>query len=300
MKSAIVTGATGTLGTALLSELIKNNIKVLVLCRKESKRNSLIPSSDLVEIRYCSLEEFEKIDNIKDEHYDIFFHLAWNGTTGAERENLYLQNLNVKYAMDAVALAKRFNCSVFVGAGSQAEYGRCNMKLDENTAVNPESGYGIAKFSAGYMTRRYAQKLGLKHIWVRILSLYGPNDNPNSLIMTLINKLKIGESPKLTLCEQTWDYLYSADAANAFYRLAEGGKSGKIYVLGSGETHPLKDYATMVRDKLAPRVNLNFGAIPYTKEQVMHLCADISELEKDVGWTPKTSFNDGIDKILKK
>ena len=54
----------------------------------------------------------------------------------------------------------------------------------------------------------------------------------------------------------------------------------------------------MIRDMTAPGKSLNFGSVPYGKNQVMYLCADIRELQEDIGFTPKYSFWEGIQETL--
>ncbi len=298
MKRVIITGATGAIGTALINELIENNIEVLVFARKGSSRNEKIPKSHLVTVKYCSLEDLADIQNDTGKTYDVFYHFAWGATTGEGRNDMYLQNLNVKYSLDAIGAAKRFGCTTFIGAGSQAEYGRSETDLSANTPTFPEMGYGMAKLCAGQMTRMHAHRMGLKHIWVRILSVYGPGDGENSLVMFTVNKLLAGEAPKLTKGEQMWDYLYNADAARAFLAIGEKGIDGKTYVLGGGNARPLADYIKDIRDVVSPNGELLLGANPYPENQVMYLKADISELTQDTGWTPNKNFKDGIKEIL--
>lgn len=293
-----MTGATGAVGMALVKELIDNDIEVLVFCRECSNRNNNIPNHPLVEMRYCSLEQLASVENDTGKTYDIFYHFAWDGTTGTARNDMYLQNSNVRYALDAVGAAHRFGCKKFIGAGSQAEYGRVEGVLKPNTPVFPETGYGIAKLCAGQMTREYAHQLAMEHIWVRILSIYGPNDGNQSMVMSAINKLKNGEVPQFTKGEQMWDYLYSGDAARAFRLLGEKGIDGKVYVLGSGQAKPLKEYIMELRDVVSPGAELGIGNVPYGEKQVMYLCADISELVADTGWRSKIQFNEGIKEIL--
>ncbi|ODA39140.1 NAD(P)-dependent oxidoreductase [Desulfosporosinus sp. BG] len=294
MKRAIITGATGSVGTALIQDLIENNIEVLVFCRERSKRNNHIPLHPLVQKKYCSLDQLAIVENDTGKDYDIFYHFAWDGTTGAARNDMYLQNQNVRYALDAVGAASRFGCYTFIGAGSQAEYGRVEGLLKPDTPAFPEMGYGIGKLCAGQMTREHAHQLGLKHIWVRILSVYGPNDGGQSMVMSTINKLKEGQIPRFTKGEQMWDYLYSGDAAKAFRLVGEQGIDGKTYVLGSGNAKPLAEYIQEIRDVVAPCSEIALGAIPYAARQVMHLQADISELEKDVGFDSQMPFASGI------
>lgn len=298
MKRAVITGATGAIGTALINELIENNIEILVFCRKDSPRNSHIPDSPLVAKKYCDLTDLKSVQNDTGESYDIFYHFAWAGTMGAARNDMYLQNKNVEYSIDAVEVAKRFGCHTFIGAGSQAEYGRVEGVLKPDTPVFPETGYGIAKLCAGQMTREYAHQLGMNHIWMRILSVYGPNDGAQSMVMSTINKLRVGKVPQFTKGEQMWDYLYSGDAATAFRLAGEQGIDGKTYVLGSGAVRPLAEYIADIRNIVKPDGKIELGAIPYGERQVMYLCSDTRELEQDTGWKPKTEFSIGIRNIL--
>lgn len=298
MRSAIISGATGAIGTALTKELVNQNIEVLILCRRDSKRIQNIIESPHVKVKYCALDELADVTNDTGREYDVFYHFAWAGAAGPGRNDMYMQNSNVKYALDAVAVAKKFGCKVFIGAGSQAEYGRVEGLLKPDTPTFPEMGYGYAKLCAGQMTREYAHQLGLKHIWTRILSVYGPNDGAQSMVMSTINKLLKGETPQFTKGEQLWDYLYSGDAAKAFYLLGDRGLDGKIYVIGSGQARPLSDYIKIIRNEVSPGAELGFGVISYAPKQVMHLQADISELRKDTGFVPEVRFEDGIKMLL--
>ena len=95
MKRAIITGATGAIGTALVAELISAGIEVLVLCREGSVRNSRIPKHPLVKIKFCALDELSSIENDTGNNFDVFYHLAWSGTTGQARNDMYLQKVFV-------------------------------------------------------------------------------------------------------------------------------------------------------------------------------------------------------------
>lgn len=297
IKRAVITGATGAIGMALLAELIQNGIEVLVLCR-EGGRAARIPKHPLITLKYCELSDLSVLENDTGKSFDVFYHLAWAGTTGAARNDTLLQNENVRYAIDAVAAAERFGCRTFVGIGSQAEYGRFEGQLTPSTPTFPENGYGIAKLAAGAMTRIEAERRGMGHVWVRVLSVYGPHDGENSLITSTIRKLLAGERPKFTAGEQLWDFLYSKDAARALYLLGERGKNGAVYVLGSGEARPLKEYVLALCGEVAPETPITLGEIPYAPLQVMHLCADISAITADTGWTPTTDFAEGIKETI--
>ena len=298
-KKVVISGATGSIGMALISHLIKNNIEVLVLYRKDSLRSNRIPKHPLIKKEVCSLSEMGEFKLKSDESYDIFYYFAWEGTFGDTRNDMYLQNQNIKFTLDAVHLAKRLGCHTFIGAGSQAEYGRIEGKLTPNTACFPENGYGIAKLCAGQMSRILCEQLGLRHIWTRILSVYGPMDNENSLTMSTIIKLINGAETHFTGGDQVWDFLYSEDAANAFYLLGKKGVNGETYCLGSGNTCLLKDAIKEIFRQINPNAKTGIGDYPYQPNQVMFLCADIESLTRDTGFVPMISFKDGIDKTIK-
>ena len=298
MKRIVITGATGAVGMALIGFCMKNDVEVLVLCRKDSKRAERIPVHPLVHTVFCDLDGMKSWEPEKKEPYDVFYHFAWTGTTGDARNDLYLQNKNVEYTLDAVRLAKRLGCRTFIGAGSQAEYGRTEGRLSEETPVRPENGYGIAKLCAGLMSREECRRLGIQHIWTRILSVYGPYDGENSMIRYSVRALLKGEVPELTAGEQLWDYIYSEDAARAFFLLGEKGKDGCVYCVGSGKARPLKEYMYLLRDAVNPKGSLGLGKRPYGERQIMYLCADISRPHDDTGFVPVISFEEGISRTV--
>lgn len=302
IEKIVITGATGTIGTAIIRECILRRIRVLVLANPASKRLDRIPSSPYVTVIPCALDAIgteETAESLPICHEaDAFIHLAWAGTFGDARNDFKLQEDNVRYALDAVRLAKSLGCHTFVGAGSQAEYGRVSGILKPDTPCNPENGYGIYKLKAEEQTRGLCEELGLVHIWPRVLSVYGPYDGEKTMIMSTIRKLIDGRKPSLTKGEQMWDFLYCDDAALAFLELAAGGKSGQVYPLGSGVARPLREYIEILRDSINPKAELGFGEVPYSEKQVMHLQADIGKLTEDTGFVPHVTFEDGIRRTI--
>lgn len=293
IASAVITGPTGAIGIALCNELAKHDILVYAVCRPHSSRAGALPSHrNIIQVE-CDVSKLEKLQALIP-HADVFFHFAWAHTIGPGRNDMSAQIQNIQYTIDAVQAAKALGCQLFIGAGSQAEYGRVEGILKPDTPCFPENGYGMAKLCAGQMSRAECQKAGLHHIWVRILSVYGPGDSPNTMISSVIRQLLCGERPSLTEGIQQWDYLYSGDAALAFRLLAQHGADGSVYPLGGGKAWPLRQYVELLRDAISPDLPLNFGAIPYQPLQVMHLQADISQLTADTGFKPRVSFQEGI------
>lgn len=297
MKRVVITGATSSIGTALIEECIEQKIEVLAIANKGSKNIERIPRHQLVSVFEASQDEYSSIFKCENAliKYDVMFHLAWAATQGdSARALLQPQAMNIKYALDAVDLAERLGCTVFIGSGSQAEYGRTNEVLTEETECHPETPYGIAKLCAGQMTRLACKEKGIKHIWPRILSAYGPNCQPQTIINYAIMELLERRSPKLTKCEQIWDFIYTGDVARALTLLAKKGNDGEVYVIGSGNSTALKEYILKVEDIVNSGISVEFGVKEYTSSTVMHLACDISKIRNDTGFEPKVCFEEGI------
>lgn len=297
---AIVTGATGVIGIALVKKLLTEQISVTAVCRPGSENIRNLPESNSLEICMCDLHRLQELPNLIDTPVDWFFHLGWLGTDS--RDNRFaaaLQVENIRVALDAVMAAKVLDSKVFVGVGSQAEYGRvADGILRPETPEHPVSAYGMAKLCAGQMTRLQCREAGVRHVWARPLSVYGPGDGKQTLISSAIAALRKGGRFSMTAGEQLWDYLYAADAAEALYCMAKDGVDGAIYPFGCGHAMPLKDYVQIIREEVNPSAELGLGDVPYLKDQVMHMEADNTALTRDTGWKPRTSFRDGIRSML--
>ena len=275
MKRVAVTGATSMIGAALIEECVRNGIEVIAFVRRGSVKLDRLPDSPLVRTVEAELNEL-----------------------GAVEAESGLQADNIQYTLDAVNLAERMGCKRFIGAGSQAEYGVANEVLTADTAAKPVTPYGIAKLAAGSLSRIACEQKGMEHIWVRVLSIYGVHDKPNTLISQLVQHALQDEPMELSGCEQTWDYLYESDAGRAFLETGRRGVAGKIYVLGSGDGRRLKSYVDELTEMVNRDYRPDFGKKPYGPTQPMHLQADIAELTEDTGWKPLVSFAEGVREML--
>ncbi len=305
-ERVVITGATGMIGTALAAQCAAQGREVLAICRRGSRRNAILREMPGVEVLEADMGQYALMAQRRcQERFDVFFHLAWAGTTGNARNDMALQTANIRWTLDAVELAEHMGCRVFVGVGSQAEYGRSKVPLRPDTPAFPETGYGMAKLCAGQMSRRKCRDKGIRHIWARVLSVYGPHGG-NDMITAVLQKLVRGEHMSLTAGEQIWDYLYSEDAARALRLLAERGTDGKTYVLGGGQSRPLREYLEIlyrvVHEEMEHRGlragTIGLGELPYGEGQLMYLAGDITELSQDTGFVPRFSFEEGIRSLL--
>lgn len=297
VRKVVMTGGTSGIGLSLIRKLLEEGIEILMLRRKITSRAMELPEHELLHVEYCALEELSEYMPEKT-NYDVFFHLGWGKTSQEERNDIVLQMKNVEYSCEAVKLAYRCGCHTFIGAGSQAEYGRHDEVLREETVCTPESAYGVMKLCSFHSTRLLCKEYGIRHIWPRILSAYGIYDGMGTMLTSMIMKGLEGEKMEFTSAEQIWDFLYFDDLANALYLIAKKGKDGAIYLISSGKARPLKEYIHILCEKLGKLDDMQLGKIPYTDTQIMHLEADISKLQKDTGWEPQVEFEDGIERVI--
>lgn len=113
MKRVIITGPTGAIGMALIEYLSNRDVQVIAVVRGDSKRKNQIDESETVIKVECALAEMDQPQKVqtavekknwnKDIPIDVFYHFAWDGTFGDSRNDMYLQNCNVTYVLDAVS-----------------------------------------------------------------------------------------------------------------------------------------------------------------------------------------------------
>jgi nucleoside-diphosphate-sugar epimerase len=298
MKAIVLTGATSMVGIALVKQCIQNNIMVFALVRPNSNKLDLIPNSNLIKVLDCDLEElsiYKKFDVPKD---CTFYHIGWCDNDKKGRGSCDKQLRNVRYTLDAVHLAQKLGCTLFIGIGSQEEYGLVSKPLTGLTPCCPITPTGIAKYAAGIFSRIESKNKNIEHIWVRLLSTYGVNDHDDRLIKTFIKKCKSNIVMELSCCSHIWDYLFEDDVGKALIKIGQKGHAGKVYPLGSGVSRPLKDYLEIIKNKINPNYEPEYGKKLYGEDSIRYLGADISELTADTGWKPKISFEKGIEEVI--
>ncbi|MBI5101257.1 MAG: NAD(P)-dependent oxidoreductase [Nitrospirae bacterium] len=292
MKTAIVTGATGFIGHWLLKELVENDVFVYAICRRNSSRLSRLANLPNIEIIELDMEDIAQLPGYCSQA-DTFYHLAWEGG----REDFLAQIKNIHCAALALQTAKTIGVKHFIMTGSQAEYGICFDRVDENHITNPITAYGVCKLSAYWTLKVLAEQISVLFTWVRIFSVYGNDDSNNKLLISyLVDCLQQNKEPGLTECGQLWDFLYAKDAANALYLLGIKEKTG-VYNLASGESRILKDFLVEARDLLNPDIKLNFGTNGNCTQGALNV--NVDKIKMATGWAPKTSFREGILKFKK-
>ena len=288
-----ITGATGFIGATVVAELLARETQVTILLGPDSKLERLAALRGFETLVCSGLRDDRTVRTLRSRQPDVFIHCAWRGVGGQERNEASQITANVPLTLDSVELAAGAGCRQWIGLGSQAEYGNQNRRLNEDAPLLPTTIYGKAKLAAGVAALALCEARAIAGVWLRVFSTYGPGDAPHWFIPYVIQEFLAGRPPRLTNCEQRWDYLYVTDAARAIASAADGSTTG-VFNLGSGSARPLKDYIEAIRGELGSQLEPAYGAVPYRPDQVMHLEADIARLSAATGWRPGMTLNEGI------
>lgn len=294
MKSAIVTGANGFVGSAVVKELSQNNIQVYAVVKDEHEKVDNIAGLPNVEIVYCSLADIRKLpEKIFQKGFDVFYHFAWVGSSGVLRGDYVTQLDNAKWTCDSVIAAKELGCRKFIFAASIMEY-ECIELMKMNKFPQISMMYHSGKVAADYMARVLSTDQGVGYISAVISNIYGPGEKSPRLINSTIRKILKKEEIPLTECSQMYDFIYISDAARAFYLIGEKGISGKKYYIGNMEQRPLKEFLLEMRDCFELQVDFRFGEIPYNGAGLDYSQLNLENPNNDTGFVPSVGFVEGI------
>jgi nucleoside-diphosphate-sugar epimerase len=287
-----VTGATGFLGSYVAADLIEQGHDVSVLLRPGHTSWRLTPILDRLQVIEGTLDDSVAWRaGVRSFAPDAVVHMAWRGVSNSER-NSKDQARNIVDAVELIDLAADAGATIFVGAGSQAEYGPYDRAIVESDVPRPTTLYGIAKLASCLMTERRCAERRLRFAWLRIFSTYGPKDGEGWLIPSLIRTLRANGHMALTACEQRWGFLHVRDAAAGVRLVLESHAAHGIYNLGNPDAPLLHETVTRLHDLIGAG-ELSFGEVPYRQDQVMVLASDVARLE-GLGWRPVIGLDQGL------
>lgn len=289
-----LTGATGFVGSHLVKLLLDHGHHVAALLRPEGNPRRITSLlSRLTPIHGLLAEPDALASALISFRPETVLHLGWNGVGNRER-NADSQAANIDEARKLMELARRVGIRAWIGLGSQAEYGPCPAVIDESHPCAPTTLYGRAKLEVCRMAAETCAAAGMRFVWLRLFSSYGPDDHDHWMIPYLILSLLRGERPSLTAAEQMWDYLYVGDAVAAVAAVAEAPAVEGVFNLGSGTAYQLRTVIETVRDLIDPALPLGFGEVAYRPDQVMHLEANVTKLRASTSWRAHMPLAQGL------
>lgn len=290
MKSAIITGASGFIGTHLCTELQKNNIEVTALIRSGKNGADRLPAD--IKILNCSMDEY---DSLVAEKADIFYHLAWEGATGLGRDDEVLQTRNVLRTIEALKAAERIGCKRFIALGTVYE------KLVPQILSSPQHRkadfYLLSKQSAHYMCSKLAAKLNMEFVWVTIFQPIGRYIKKDQMMAYAIEGLIKGRPPEFGPSMEPYDITAVEDIALGLRLLGNAILSRTEYYIGSGHPMIMRDYLQRAKDILKVDTELKIGERADDGLRFDFDWYDISPIEMDTGYAAKIGFDKAVKNV---
>lgn len=273
---------------------------VYAVCRTSSLGLSKLSDRKNLKIIFSDLESIDSII-CQIPTAEVFINLAWAGTKHLERNDIGIHQKNVDNTLRCMNVAKTIGCHLFVESGSQAEYGFIPTLIKETSICNPESEYGKAKLQACITGKQTCLNLGIKYLHLRIFSVFGENDHPWTMVMSVLKKMLDNEVINLTSCSQYWNYLYVRDAVKQInllceYALNNTNYVSEIYNIASEDTRPLHSFIDEMYYLTSSKSLLNYGTIVPVNN--VSLKPSIDKTRLAIGFIADYSFNEGVENII--
>jgi UDP-glucose 4-epimerase len=251
---------------------------------------------ELIEGDICDSETVTSV--FKDT--DIVFHQAAKAGVRRSVKNPELVNaVNVTGTLNCLQAARATDVDRFVFASSSSVYGKPQyLPYDESHPTNPVSPYGASKVAAEHYTRVFNEIYDLPTVILRYFTVYGPRMRPNMAISNFVSRC-INDEPPIVYGDgsQTRDFTYVSDivAANRTL-LTSDAADGEVLNIGSSDNIDIRSLAALIRDQLAPELELEF-AERYDAD-AEHTHADVEKARECIGYDPTTNIRDGVKKFI--
>ena len=308
----LLTGCAGFIGSHTLEKLLQDNHRVIGVdnydpfySREIKKQNLCNVDSEnfsLLEADLADPQTYQKIDFINEgRSFDAIIHLAAKaGVRPSIQDPLGYQRANVIATQNLLEYAKKHTIKQFVFASSSSVYGvNPNVPWRENDLVlQPISPYASTKVSCELMGHVYSQLFGIRFLGLRFFTVYGPRQRPDLAINKFVRLIKEGNPiPVFGDGLSRRDYTYIDDIVSGIIgALNYDGSDYEIFNLGNDQTITLNELIKTIeieinRDAIIDKQPNQPGDVPQT-------WADISKAKKLLGYLPKTSFSEGIQKYI--
>ncbi len=297
----LITGGAGFIGSHLVDQLLDLNNQVTIvdnfttgkelnLSQHHSNKNLIIFQQSIV----------DNVADIFDQgKFETVFHLAAIPQVEYSIHNpIETNKIHIDGALNLLDACRQFKVKRFIFTSSSAIYGdHVSLPTPETAIPNPISPYGLQKLTGEHYCRLYSLLYGLQSIVFRLFNVYGPRQNPEgdyaNVIPKFIDCVNRGTNPPVRGDGQnSRDYVFISDVVSALVK-APTLKSNFIGAinLGSGQGVSLNALVRAIATTTGKAVKPNHVAAVAEPKKTL---ADISRAKKFLGWTPKTSFSEGL------
>ena len=298
MKTAIVTGANGFVGGWLCKNLAENGYKVCAVVRDENSNVSILQGIKNIQVVRCNIRSISRLPMLLSDKCNVFFHLAWEGTSGNSRGDYVIQLSNVESTCNCVKVAKECGCTRFVNAGSLMEFEAMEYLKKDGVKPGLSYVYRTAKLAADFMAKTVAANENISYMNVIISNTYGEGEISARFVNSFLRLMLDGSRCDLTTGEQLYDFLYITDAVEAIRLVAERGTPYTNYYIGNRQQKPLRKYVEQMRDIANPSAVLKFGTYPLDDFEIDYESLHPERIYDELNFVQKVSFEEGIKRTI--
>ena len=314
MKTYLITGGAGFIGSTLADNLLKQGEKVLVIdnfcdfydpsLKEENIKHNL--NNENYKLYRGDIRDKDLLEKIfKENKIDGVIHLAAMAGVRPSIENPVLyQDVNCMGTQNILEVMHKYNVNNLVMASSSSVYGNCKeVPFKENYIVDYAiSPYAATKKANEVMTHVYHSLYKMNIIMLRFFTVYGPRQRPD-LAINKFTRLMLENKPIPMFGDGTTsrDYTYIDDIVSGIVKSIHYNENNEhvyeIINLGNSSPISLKEMIEIIGKVL--EVTPNIEQLPMQKGDVERTYACIDKAKELLGYEPKTSFEEGIKNFVK-
>jgi UDP-glucose 4-epimerase len=296
---ALVTGGAGFIGSHLVDALLAADNEVVVLDNfATGRRENVAGAAKLIE---GSVADPEAVDQAVAGCEVVFHQAALGSVARSVAVPLDTDRTNVHGTLAVLSAAQRAGVGRVVLASSSSVYGGAKqVPTPEGVPLIPRSPYAVTKLTDEHYARVFWELHGLETVCLRYFNVFGPRQRPDSeyaaVIPRFVSALVDGTSPEVHGDGlQSRDFTFVADAVQANVRAATAPAevcAGHAYNVARGQPHTLMELLGILADCVGASVEpRHVGSRP---GDIRHSHADIAAAQRDLGYEPQVSFEDGL------
>jgi UDP-glucose 4-epimerase len=299
----LVTGGAGFIGSHLADALLARGDEVVILDNLSTGKRDNVPSqAKLVEGDVADADAAASAVA----GCELVFHQAALGSVSRSIERpLDTDRSNIHGTLAVLQAAHEAGARRVVMASSSSVYGGAKqMPTPESAPLVPRSPYAVSKLTGEHYARVFWELHGLETVCLRYFNVFGPRQRPDSqyaaVIPLFIDALLTGGTPTVHGDGlQARDFTFVADAVQANVRASEAPAeacAGKVYNVACGGIHTLLELLDVLQGHVGTTVEPEH--IDSRPGDIRLSQADIAAIQRDLGYAPTVSFEDGLGRTL--
>jgi UDP-glucuronate 4-epimerase len=303
----LVTGGAGFIGNHVILELVRRGDTVTTIDNVNSyydpvlKRARLARLGGVVEVIEIDIADRDAVNAVfKTYSFDAVCHLAAQAGVRYSLENPYVYaDTNYRGTLNILEAAKRYRTPHVVMASSSSVYGlNTKMPFNENDRVDtPISIYAASKRATELLAHSYTHLYGMNITVMRPFTVYGPWGRPD-MALFLFTEAILKEKPIQVFNGGVMqrDFTYIDDIVSGFVAAVKKQEGFQIYNVGNGNPVSLMDFIHAIENVLGKQAVLDMQ--PMQPGDVPATWADISKAQQNLGYSPKTSVQEGVKNFV--